>query len=231
MITKVLRYLKVPQKFTILNLIGLSIGFTILSLIALFVIREFSYDRFHSKTDSIYMIEVVVKNDDGTIDKGKHLTINQIDAFKKQLPGISNITFLNYSYFDWDNGAWIKYDNKEYQLFRMAFTNYINLSYAGSFRQQKELSVRRIFGASRTRLILSFLTGSVLICLFAFVLSLFIAEFPLQWFNLMIENPLYSKQLYQSGFILLLALGVIFTGLVSGIFPALAATRRVLFKD
>jgi putative ABC transport system permease protein len=42
----------------------------------------------------------------------------------------------------------------------------------------------------------------------------------------MIDNPIYSKQLFQSGFISLLALVVIFTGSVSGIFPALAATRR-----
>jgi putative ABC transport system permease protein len=73
---------------------------------------------------------------------------------------------------------------------------------------------------------MSILVGSVLISLFAFVLSLFIAEFPLPWFNRMIENPLYSKQLYQSGFILFLALVVIFTGFVSGFFPALVATRR-----
>jgi putative ABC transport system permease protein len=350
------------------------------------------------------MLEVVVKNDDGTIYKGKHISINQVDAFKAQISGISNITFLNYSYFDWDNGTWIKYDNKEFQLYRMAFTNaaladifsfktisgnlkdalndprslvltednakkifgkkdpigksvllnnqpviikaiietnpfqssirfdglinyqaakyftgyaiedysnipffeidpkanmqnieagakeiflqddpkekrillqdklkvnfvplknsyftegdafdpmlhgnktlvsviliigililalavinYINLSYAGSFRQQKELAIRSIFGASRTNLIMSFLIGSVLISLFAFVLSLFIAEFPLPWFNRMIENPLYSKQLYQSRFILFLVLVVIFTGFVSGFFPALAATRR-----
>jgi putative ABC transport system permease protein len=404
MIITILRGRKTQRKFTLLNIIGLSIGFTFLSLITLFVIREFSYDRFHSKADSIYMIELDVKNDDGTIDKGKHISINQVEAFKTQIPGVSNITFLNYSYFDWDNGAWIKYNNNEYQLHRMAFTNsvlgdifsfrtidgnlkealndpgslvltednakrifgkedpigksvllnnhpviikaiiesnpfqssirfdglinykaaqyftgyiiddysnipffeidqkanlqsiedgakeiflqsvpkgnktllqdklnvnfvllknsyftkgdafdpmlhgnktlvsviliigililtlavinYINLSYAGSFRQQKELSIRRIFGASRTSLIMSFLTGSVLICLFAFVLSLFISEFPLPWFNMMIENPLYSKQLYQAGFILFLALGAIITGLVSGFFPALAATRR-----
>ena len=123
MIKTLLRVLKTQKKFTILNLIGLSIGFTFLSLITLFVIREFSYDRFHSKADSIYMLEVVVKNDDGTVNKGKHISINQVNAFKTQIPGISNITFLNYSYFDWDNGTWIKYNNKAFQLYRMAFTN------------------------------------------------------------------------------------------------------------
>jgi putative ABC transport system permease protein len=404
MIKTVLKDLKAQRKFTILNLIGLCIGFTFLSLITLFVIREFSYDRFHAKADSIYMLEFVLKNDDGTINRGKRIDIKQVDALKTQIPGISNITFLNYSYFDWDNGTWIKFNNKEFQLHRMAFTNaaladifsfktisanlkealndprslvltednakkifgkedpigksvllnnqpviisaiiesnpfqssirfdglinfqaskyftgqiiddysnlafleidpkanlknieagvkdvflqdvpkqdrillqdklkvnllslknsyfsegeafdpmfhgnktlvsiiliigvlilalavinYINLSYAGSFRKQKELAIRSIFGASRLNLILSFLTGSILISLFAFVLSLFIAEIPLPWFNRMIDNPLYSKQLFQSGFIILLALVVIFTGFISGIFPAIAATRR-----
>ena len=404
MIKTALKDLKAQRKFTILNLIGLCIGFTFLSLITLFVIREFSYDRFHSKADSIYMLEFVIKNDDGTINRSKRIDIKQVDALKTQIPGISNITFLNYRYFDWDNGTWIKFDNKEFQLHRMAFTNdaladifsfktisanlkealndprslvltednakkifgkedpigksvllnkqpviiraiiesnpfqssirfdglinfqesqyftgqiiddysnlafleidpkanlknieagvkdlflqdvpkqervllqdklkvnllslknsyfsegdafdpmfhgnktlvsiiliigililalavinYINLSYAGSFRKQKELAIRSIFGASRINLILSFLTSSILISLFAFVLSLFIAEIPLQWFNRMIDNPLYSKQLFQSGFIILFALVVIFTGFVSGIFPAIAATRR-----
>jgi putative ABC transport system permease protein len=403
MIKTVFRNLKAQRKFTILNLIGLSIGFTFLSLITLFVIREFSYDRFHAKVGSINMLEVVVEIDEGTIIKGKRITVNQVDALKTQIPGISNITFLNYSYFDWDNGTWIKYNNKEFQLHRMAFTNaafvdifsfktisgnlkdalndprslvltednairifgtedpigqnvllnnqlvtiraiietnpnqssirfdglinyqasqyfigniiddisnlafleidpkangenikagtkelllrdipkenrvllqdkfkvnlvslknsyftegeafdpmlhgnktlvsviliigililtlavinYINLSYAGSFRQQKKLIVRSIFGASRKNLIISSLLGSVLISLIAFIFSLFIAEFLLPLFNGMIDNPLYSNQLYQSGFILLLLLVVIFTGLVSGIFPALAATR------
>ena len=404
MIKTVLKDLIAQKKFTILNLTGLCIGFTFLSLITLFVIREFSYDRFHAKADSIYMLEFVMKNDDGTINKGKRIDIKKIEALKTQIPGISNITFLNYSYFDWDNGTWIKYNNKEFQLHRMAFTdpsladifsfktisanlkealgdprnlvltednakkifgkedplgksvllnnqpvtisaiiesnpfqssirydglinfqaswyftgqiiddysnlafleidpnaslrtieagirdlylqdvpkqkrillqdklevkllslknsyfsegeafdpmlhgnktlvgiiliigiiilalaviNYINLSYAGSFRKQKEFAIRNIFGASRKHLILSFLTGSIIISLLAFVLSLIIAEIPLPWFNRMIDNPLYSKQLFQSGFIIILSLVVIFTGFLSGIFPAIAATRR-----
>lgn len=404
MIKTALKGLKAQRKFTILNLTGLCIGFTFLSLITLFVIREFSYDRFHAKADSIYMLEFIMNNDDGTIDKGKRIDIKTVDALKTQIPGISDITFLNYSYFDWDYGTWIKYDNKEFQLHKMAFTNasladifsfrtisanlkealndprslvltednakkifgkedpigksvllnnqpvtvsaivesnpfqssirfdglinfqasqyftgqiiedfsnlafleidpkadlktieagikdiylqdvpeedrillqdkfevnllslknsyfsegdaydpmfhgnktlvsviliigvlilvlavinYINLSYAGSFRKQKELAIRSIFGASRKNLILSFLAGSIIVSLFAFVLSLIIAEIPLPWFNRMIDNPLYSKQLFQSGFIIILVLVVIFTGFVSGIFPAIAATRR-----
>jgi putative ABC transport system permease protein len=409
MIKTALKNLKTQRKFTILNLTGLCIGFAFLSLITLFVIREFSYDRFHAKADSIYMIEFVMKNDDGTINKGKRIDIKKVDALKTQIPGIVNITFLNYSYFDWDNGTWIKFDNKEFQLRRMAFTNvslsdifsfrtisanlkealsdprglvltednakkifgnenpvgksvllnnkpvtvsaiiesnpfqssirfdglinfqaseyftgqiiddysnlafleidpkanikaietgikdifledvpkqkrlllqdklavnlvslknsyfsegevddpmfhgnktlvsiiliigviilalavinYINLSYAGSFRKHKELAVRSIFGASRKQLILIFLTGSILISIIALALSLILAEIPLPWFNRMIDNPLYSNQLFQSGFLIILALIAIFTGFVSGIFPAIAATRHSsLFK-
>ena len=404
MIKNVLNDLKAQRKFTILNLIGLCVGFTFISLITLFVIREFSYDSFHSKGDSIYMIEFVIKNDDGTIIRFKTIDNNQVETLKTQIPGILNITFLNYSYFDGDNGTRIKFDNKEFQLNRMAFTNaaladifsfktisanltealndprglvlsediakkifgkenpigksvllnnqpviiraiiesnpfqssirfdglinfqasqyftgqiisdltnlafleidpkanlkiieagikdmllhdvpkqdrvlledklkvsllslknsyfsegdafdpmfhgnkslvsiiliigililalaiinYINLSFAGSFRKQKELVIRSIFGATRKDLILSFLIASILISLSALIISLFIVEIPLPWFNRMIDNPLYSKQLFQSGFIILLALVAIFTGFVSGIFPALGATRR-----
>jgi putative ABC transport system permease protein len=402
MIKTILRNIKVQRKLTLLNIIGLSIGFAFFNLIALFVIREFSYDRFHAKVNSINLLEVVVKIDEGTIIKNKCITVDQVEAIKTQIPGISNITFLNYTYFDWDKGTWIKHNNKEFQLKKMAFTNaafvdifsfktisgnmkdalndprsmvltednatkifgtedpigkdvllnnqlvtiraiietnphqssirfdglinyqasqfftgniiednsylafleidpkanvenietgikelflqnipkenrillqdnfkvklvslknnyfskgeafdpmlhgnrilvsviliigililalaiinYINLSFAGSFKQHSELRIKSIFGASRTNLIFIFLAGSLLISLIAFIFSLIIAELPLSWFNRMIDSPLYSKQLYQSGFILFLTLVVIFTGLVSGFFPAFAAT-------
>ena len=100
MIKPVFRNLKKQDKVIILNIAGLSIGFTFISLISLFVIREFSYDRFHAKADSIYMLEVLAKNDDGTTQKGERITINQVEALKTKIPGILNITFLNYSYFD-----------------------------------------------------------------------------------------------------------------------------------
>lgn len=117
------RNLKRHGKFSVLNILGLCIGFTFINLIALFVVREYTFDRFHKKADSIYRMEVQVKNDDGTIKNSSNITVNQVEALKTILPGLSNITFLNYSYFDWDQGAWLTFEGNSFQLHRMAFTN------------------------------------------------------------------------------------------------------------
>jgi len=391
------------NRFSMLNIIGLSIGFTFVSLIAVFAIREVSYDQFHNKIDSIYLLEVNVRNEDGTTQKGKHIAINQVEGIKAQIPGISNVTFLNYSYFDWDNGTWLKFNNKTHQLQRMAFTNaafadifsfhvlagnlqqalsdprsltltrdnarkifgnqdpigkivllnnqpvtvnaviddhssqssirfdglinyqaaqyftghviddysnlaffetngqtkiqsigeatkglflqdfpperrellrkrlnvkfvslkdsyfnegeafdpmlhgnrilvsiilaigliililaiinYINLSYAGSFKHHKELAVRSISGASRKSLVLQFLSEGVFISLIAFALSLLASGITIPWVNQMIDYPLMSAHLFRPGFLLLFILIVIAVGVGSGILPALSATR------
>ena len=399
----IFRNLRKQRKFSILNILGLSIGFTFISLITLFVMREVSYDRFHKKSDSIYRMEILLKNEDGTIQKGENITIDQVRALKAKLPGVRNITFLNYSYFDWDQGAWLKEGEKSFQLHRMAFSNaafadvfsfpviagdlkqaledpygmvlsesnarkifggqnpvgkdvllnnhpvtikavidansfhssipfdglisyqaakyftghiiddfsnrpffeinpkanieelaevgkniflkdfpeeqqdslankvdvnffpltesyfkkgepfdplkhgsrilvgviltvgililvlavinYINLSFAGSFKRHKELAVRRISGSGRKNLVIQFLFEGILISLIAAVISLFISGVSLPWFNRMIDYPLNSVNFLNHGFLIFFITLVLVTGSVSGILPALWTTR------
>ena len=51
-----LRYLLRYKTYTVINLLGLSVGITCCILIMLFVRSEFSYDRFHTKADRIYRV-------------------------------------------------------------------------------------------------------------------------------------------------------------------------------
>ena len=49
-----IRYLFRNKGYTTTNILGLAIGIASCILIMLFVRSEFSYDRFHSKSDRIY---------------------------------------------------------------------------------------------------------------------------------------------------------------------------------
>ena len=48
------RYLLKYKEYTAINILGLAVGITCCVLIMMFVRSEFSYDRFHSKSDRIY---------------------------------------------------------------------------------------------------------------------------------------------------------------------------------
>ena len=63
-ITIAVRTLLKNKLFTSINILGLAIGITCCILIMLFVRSEFSYDKFHSKSDRIYRAWVVEHYDD-----------------------------------------------------------------------------------------------------------------------------------------------------------------------
>ncbi len=111
------------KRTSLLNLLGLSMGFTFAILILLYTHREFTYDSFHSHADRICYPEFSFENIDGTIQISRNLSLNDFEAIKETVAGIENISFLNYSYFDWDNGAWIEFENQKLNLERMAFSD------------------------------------------------------------------------------------------------------------
>src|SRR5580692_3272232 len=55
------RSLRKNRTFTVLNIIGLSIGVACSLLIALYVLDELSYDRFNKQAGQIYRIDEQVK--------------------------------------------------------------------------------------------------------------------------------------------------------------------------
>ncbi|MFY8037486.1 MAG: ABC transporter permease, partial [Cyclobacteriaceae bacterium] len=54
--TITLRTIRKRKLFTGINLLGLTAGITACLLIAVYVIDEYSYDRFHSNADRIYQV-------------------------------------------------------------------------------------------------------------------------------------------------------------------------------
>ncbi|WP_339810499.1 ABC transporter permease [uncultured Imperialibacter sp.] len=101
----------------------------------------------------------------------------------------------------------------------LACINFMNLSTARSEKRAKEVGIRKAIGSVRTQLILQFLSESLTITLLAFVLAMIVTQFALPFFN-----DLADKQVaipWSNAIFWLVSLSfVVFTGVVSGSYPA-----------
>lgn len=66
----ILRSLGKQKSFTFIHIIGLTLGLTCCLLIYLFIQHELSFDQFHSKSDRIYRVCQITKNQSGTSYSG-----------------------------------------------------------------------------------------------------------------------------------------------------------------
>lgn len=111
----------------------------------------------------------------------------------------------------------------------IACVNFMNLATARSEKRAKEVGLRKTLGAKRPQLVKQFLTESVLLSLFSFVISLTIVEAFLPLFN-----TLSGKQLtldFSNLNILLGLIGVaLLTGILSGSYPALFLSSFIPVK-
>jgi putative ABC transport system permease protein len=118
-----IRNLIKQKRTTILNIVGLAFGFAAVLFLSAFVYRELTYDSFHENADRIFKPEFEIIEASADIDLASNLTLDQVKLFREQVPGINAITFLNYSRWDWDNGAWIEYRNNKFNIDRVAFSD------------------------------------------------------------------------------------------------------------
>jgi len=95
--------------------------------------------------------------------------------------------------------------------------NYINLVTAGSSERSREVGVRKVVGARKSQLVKQFFGESVLLTLFAALLSIIIVIFVLPSFNGLVERDLSIDM----PFLLFLVFLIFCVGLFSGIYPAL----------
>jgi ABC-type antimicrobial peptide transport system permease subunit len=102
----------------------------------------------------------------------------------------------------------------------VACINFMNLATARSARRAKEIGLRKVAGAVRAQLVLQFLSESVLISFLSLLLALLLVQLFLPVFNLLATRKLVldfsNVQLWLS------LVGIaLFTGLISGSYPAL----------
>ena len=105
----IMRSLKREKGFTLINLLGLSIGMFCFLVTSLFVRDEVAYDRWHENADNIYMSTLQLQREDG-----EPFDARTSDAFMKALkeesPGVLETVQISgelYTYYQ-VNDEWIK---------------------------------------------------------------------------------------------------------------------------
>jgi putative ABC transport system permease protein len=96
----------------------------------------------------------------------------------------------------------------------------MNLATARSTNRAKEVGMRKVIGAHRKQLISQFLGESMLTAFFALVLSIFIAELMRPFFNELSGKDFLFTNFFQLGLLFLLAILMLFSGVVAGCYPA-----------
>lgn len=110
-------------------------------------------------------------------------------------------------------------------ILAIAAINFINLTTAKAATRSKEVGLRKVVGGQRSQLIRQFLSESVLISLFAFILAIALVEFILPYFNNLLQGEISNHYYTQPFFWLVFVGGILLVGLLSGLYPSFYLTR------
>jgi len=102
----------------------------------------------------------------------------------------------------------------------IAVVNFINLSTATSVNRRIEIGIRKTSGASKNSLIFQFLTESFMVVTVAAILSMFLVEITLPYFNNFLGKEMQIP-FDTPSMVLILVIFIISIGTLSGIYPAL----------
>jgi putative ABC transport system permease protein len=155
----ILTYLKIALRnllrqklYSLINLVGLSIGIACFLLISLWVFDELSYDRFHEKKDRIYRINTMSKEMGLVTSSSWRLG----PAFKEVYPEVETFTRL----WPWSRSL-VKYQNKSFDeskfyladpaFFAMFSFNFLHGSPESALREKHSIvltasTAQRYFG-------------------------------------------------------------------------------------
>jgi putative ABC transport system permease protein len=103
----------------------------------------------------------------------------------------------------------------------IACVNFMNLATARSADRAREVGVRKVLGASREKLIASFLSEAVRTSLVALVLGIVITALLLPLFNQLSGKDFHIDALGKKGFLIAYLVTPIVLGLLAGSYPAL----------
>jgi putative ABC transport system permease protein len=101
----------------------------------------------------------------------------------------------------------------------IACINFVNMSTARSERRAKEVGIRKVSGAMQNSLIIQFIAESIFIAAISGMIALLLVQLSLPAFNTLTKKQLFIE--YSSLYFWLFFFGfVLFTGLISGSYPA-----------
>ncbi len=102
----------------------------------------------------------------------------------------------------------------------IACINFMNLATARSATRAKEVSIRKVLGSDRLRLMLQFLAESVFVTLMAMIVSIGLVELMVPSFNALSGKDVALHFFNDSSLLLLLGGMTLFVGVLAGSYPA-----------
>ncbi len=112
----------------------------------------------------------------------------------------------------------------------LAGVNYMNLASARASSRSKEVGVRKVLGAKKKHLINQFISESLLVTLFSFVLASLLSLLLLPIFNNIIGSAISQSFSGKTGLFLLLFIVALGIGIISGLYPAFLASAIAPIK-
>lgn len=110
-------------------------------------------------------------------------------------------------------------------LVLIACINYMNLATARSMRRSLEVGIRKVMGAIQASLMRQFIVESILVALIAIILSILIVLLVIPSFNNFLGTHLEMNALWSAKILWILVAILIFTGVISGSYPAFYLSR------
>lgn len=112
----------------------------------------------------------------------------------------------------------------------IACVNVMNMQFARAALRSKELAIRSSLGASRTRLVRQMLTESLLLSSLGATLGMGLAVWATDWVNAAVHNgpnppPSWMQFTIDPPVLIFVVLATMLSALISGLLPALAASR------
>jgi putative ABC transport system permease protein len=110
-------------------------------------------------------------------------------------------------------------------MLALACFNYINIALVSASKRLKEIGVRKVIGANRFKVVVQFLTENIVVTLFALSVGILMGVLVfIPWFVQFTGWPLETK-LWNPNISIFLLVLLLFTGIVSGIYPALYISK------
>lgn len=106
-------------------------------------------------------------------------------------------------------------------IFLLAGINFVNINIASSLGRAKEVSIRKITGSSRQRLLIQFMGEAALLCGFSLLLALLLTIAILPAFNNLADKQIALVDFFSWKFGAGLSLIFVFTTVLSGLYPAI----------
>lgn len=107
----------------------------------------------------------------------------------------------------------------------VAILNYINLSVSQASKRGKEAALKKLLGCSQADIIRQFVFESIVMTFIAFVIGLFFAFVAEPFFDEVLNTKLNLTAQFTVAYIVILIIGIILIGTISGIIPAITIAR------